>query len=217
MPTRASPASRGGTCMRWRRRCVPLLDGDEQPSEALADAIEPFKDGVRRSDPARAARQARPGDRARRRHGADRRPAAPDGQGAHRLHHRDAPARPSFPAPTARPTRAVRDLFIDRAAFDAWAARYAQRLRAENSIDAERRAAHESRRIRSSCCATTWPSRRSGAPSEGDFAETSRLAEVLQRPFDEQPEHEADAGFPPDWAQQLSSVVFVLTPARATP
>jgi serine/tyrosine/threonine adenylyltransferase len=41
---------------------------------------------------------------------------------------------------------------------------------------------------------------------EGDFAEVNRLLKVLQRPFDEQseqPESEADAGFPPDWAQHL--------------
>ena len=37
----------------------------------------------------------------------------------------------------------------------------------------------------------------------GDFSEVQRLHRVLQRPFDEQPEHEADAGFPPAWAQQL--------------
>ena len=38
---------------------------------------------------------------------------------------------------------------------------------------------------------------------EGDFSEVQRLLKVLQRPFDEQPEHEADAGLPPDWAQQI--------------
>ena len=38
---------------------------------------------------------------------------------------------------------------------------------------------------------------------EGDFGETERLLKVLEHPFDEQPEHEADAGFPPDWASQL--------------
>ena len=38
---------------------------------------------------------------------------------------------------------------------------------------------------------------------ESDFSEVQRLQQVLQRPFDEQPEHEADAGFPPDWASQL--------------
>ncbi len=38
---------------------------------------------------------------------------------------------------------------------------------------------------------------------EGDFGEVERLLKVLQRPFDEQPEHAAYAAFPPDWAQQL--------------
>jgi uncharacterized protein YdiU (UPF0061 family) len=38
---------------------------------------------------------------------------------------------------------------------------------------------------------------------EGDFSEVRRLLTVLQRPWDEQPLHEADAGFPPDWASHL--------------
>jgi uncharacterized protein YdiU (UPF0061 family) len=38
---------------------------------------------------------------------------------------------------------------------------------------------------------------------QGDFGEVERLLRVLERPFDEQPEHEADAGFPPAWAQQI--------------
>ena len=42
-----------------------------------------------------------------------------------------------------------------------------------------------------------------GRAMEGDFGETERLLKVLEHPFDEQPEHEADAGFPPDWASQL--------------
>jgi hypothetical protein len=33
--------------------------------------------------------------------------------------------------------------------------------------------------------------------------EEQRLHRVLQRPFDERSEHEADAGFPPNWAQQV--------------
>jgi serine/tyrosine/threonine adenylyltransferase len=38
---------------------------------------------------------------------------------------------------------------------------------------------------------------------QGDFGETQRLLQVLERPYDEQPEHEAYAAFPPDWAGQL--------------
>jgi uncharacterized protein YdiU (UPF0061 family) len=38
---------------------------------------------------------------------------------------------------------------------------------------------------------------------EGDFSEVQRLLKVLQQPFDEQADAEADAGFPPDWATHL--------------
>jgi uncharacterized protein YdiU (UPF0061 family) len=38
---------------------------------------------------------------------------------------------------------------------------------------------------------------------EKDFSEAERLAAVLRRPFDEQPENEAYAGLPPDWASSL--------------
>jgi uncharacterized protein YdiU (UPF0061 family) len=97
---------------------------------------------------------------------------------------------------------AVRDLFIDRAAFDAWAARYAERLRNENSVDAERRArmhAVNPKFVLRNHIAEQAIRR----AQEGDFTETERVLELLRRPFDEQPEHEAYAGFPPDWAEQL--------------
>jgi uncharacterized protein YdiU (UPF0061 family) len=108
----------------------------------------------------------------------------------------------NFSCDSAAANHGVRDLFIDRAAFDAWAARYAQRLRDEHSVDAERqprmRAVNPKYVLRNHLAEQAI--RRA---QEGDFAETQRLLKVLQRPFDEQPEHEADAGFPPDWAQQL--------------
>ena len=36
----------------------------------------------------------------------------------------------------------------------------------------------------------------------GDFSEVRRLLEVLRRPYDE-PAQASDAGFPPDWANDL--------------
>ncbi|GMV44770.1 MAG: UPF0061 protein [Pseudomonadota bacterium] len=97
---------------------------------------------------------------------------------------------------------ALRDLFVDRAAFDAWARRYAERLRAESSIDAERGArmcrVNPKYVLRNHLAETAI--RRARA---GDFAEVQRLARLLERPYDEQPEHEADAGFAPEWAASL--------------
>jgi uncharacterized protein YdiU (UPF0061 family) len=37
----------------------------------------------------------------------------------------------------------------------------------------------------------------------GDYEEVRRLLAVLERPFDEQPEHETYAALPPDWASHL--------------
>jgi uncharacterized protein YdiU (UPF0061 family) len=97
---------------------------------------------------------------------------------------------------------AVRDLFLDREGFDAWAARYRQRLRSEHSVDAERalrmNRVNPKYVLRNHLAETAIMRAR-----EGDFSEVQRLLQVLQRPFDEQPAHEADAGFPPDWASHL--------------
>ncbi len=97
---------------------------------------------------------------------------------------------------------ALRGLFIDREAFDAWGLRYAERLRAEASVDVERS-------LRMQQVNPKYVLRNHLAEaairraSDGDFSEVQRLLAVLQRPFDEQARHDADAGFPPDWAQQL--------------
>jgi len=97
---------------------------------------------------------------------------------------------------------ALRDLFIDRAAFDAWAGLYTARLQAEHSIDTERalrmNAVNPKYVLRNHLAEAAVERAR-----EGDFQEVQRLQQLLQRPFDEQPEHAAQAGFPPAWAQQL--------------
>ncbi len=96
----------------------------------------------------------------------------------------------------------LRDLFIERAAFDAWAVRYAARLAAEQSVDAERgtrmNAVNPKYVLRNHLAESAI--RRA---AEGDFSDVQRLMKLLSRPFDDQPEHDADAGFPPDWAQHL--------------
>ena len=97
----------------------------------------------------------------------------------------------------------VRDWFVDRPAFDAWAARYTVRLQAEASLDAEREArmnrANPKFVLRNHLAESAI--RRA---QNGDFSETARLLKVLQAPFDEHPDAPAAyAALPPDWAQQL--------------
>jgi uncharacterized protein YdiU (UPF0061 family) len=97
---------------------------------------------------------------------------------------------------------AARDCFLQRDKFDAWAVRWRARLAAEASDDAERsrrmRRANPKFVLRNHLAQTAIE-----RAMQGDFGETERLLRVLEHPFDEQPEHEADAGFPPDWASQL--------------
>ncbi len=103
------------------------------------------------------------------------------------------------PAATSEP---LRDLFIDRAAFDAWAARYQQRLLQEQSIDSERAA--RMNRVNPKFVLRNHLAQYAIQTAQGgDFAPIQTLLKVLESPFDEQAEHEAYAGFPPDWAQHL--------------
>jgi len=96
----------------------------------------------------------------------------------------------------------VRDLFIDREAFDAWAGQYRARLRLEDSRDALRRAAmHRSNPkyvLRNYLAQTAIEH-----AQNGDFSGVHKLLAVLERPFDEQPENESYAALPPDWAAHL--------------
>nr|WP_313177576.1 YdiU family protein [Massilia sp.] len=97
---------------------------------------------------------------------------------------------------------AVRDLFIDRAAFDGWAERYRERLRAEGSVDAARRAAMN--RVNPKYILRNYLAQQAIERAQnGDFSEVTKLLAILEQPFDEQPEHEAYAALPPDWAAHL--------------
>ena len=96
----------------------------------------------------------------------------------------------------------VRDLFINRDAFDAWAARYTARLQQEGSDDRERAA--RMNRVNPKVVLRNHLAQAAIEQAQaGDFAEVDRLLKVLQHPFDEDSGTEADAGFPPEWAAQL--------------
>jgi uncharacterized protein YdiU (UPF0061 family) len=96
----------------------------------------------------------------------------------------------------------VRDLFLDREAFDAWAVQYRARLLAEHSDDAARAAAMN--RVNPKYVLRNHLAQEAIHRSQqGDDGEVRRLLAILQQPFDEQPGHEGYADFPPDWAQHI--------------
>jgi uncharacterized protein YdiU (UPF0061 family) len=96
----------------------------------------------------------------------------------------------------------LRDLFIDRPAFDEWALRYRERLRAESSVDADRRAAMN--RVNPNYVLRNYLAQQAIEQAQnGDYAGVRDLLAVLEHPFDEQPGKEHFAALPPDWAAHL--------------
>ncbi|MDP1927021.1 MAG: YdiU family protein [Thiobacillus sp.] len=108
-----------------------------------------------------------------------------------------------FDSSTSAINAPLRDLFLDRAAFDAWAVRYAAALRQQGSDDGERgqamRAVNPKYILRNHLAEVAI--RR--AADDRDYSEINRLHRLLARPFDEQPENEGYAAEPPDWARQI--------------
>lgn len=96
----------------------------------------------------------------------------------------------------------LRDLFIDRPAFDAWAVQYRERLREENSDDAGRRVAMHA--VNPKYVLRNYLAQVAIEKAQNkDFSEIQNLLNVLERPFDEQPGNERYAELPPDWANDL--------------
>ena len=109
-----------------------------------------------------------------------------------------------FDSQTAANNTPLRDMFLDRAAFDAWALRYAERLAAELSEDASRKLRMNSvnpRYILRNHMAETAIRR---AEDHGDYTEINTLLNLLRRPYDEQPDMAGYDTFPPAWAQGIS-------------
>jgi uncharacterized protein YdiU (UPF0061 family) len=96
----------------------------------------------------------------------------------------------------------LRDLFIDRAAFDAWAVQYRTRLASENNRDETRRVAMHA--VNPKYVLRNYLAQVAIEKAQNkDFSEIEKLLKVLERPFDEQPENAQYAALPPDWASHL--------------
>jgi uncharacterized protein YdiU (UPF0061 family) len=108
-----------------------------------------------------------------------------------------------FDSATGAANAPLRDMFLDRIAFDTWTTRYAAALRQQDSNDSERgqamRAVNPKYILRNHLAEVAI--RR--AADARDYSEINRLHQLLTRPFDEQPENEAYAAEPPDWARQI--------------
>ena len=99
-------------------------------------------------------------------------------------------------------SEAVRDLFVDRLAFDAWEAQYRRRLERENSDGETRRAAMHA--VNPKFVLRNYLLQNAIEKAQNkDFSDVNKLLNILERPFDEQPENQKYAERPPDWAHRL--------------
>jgi uncharacterized protein YdiU (UPF0061 family) len=100
----------------------------------------------------------------------------------------------------AADAQALRDLFIDTTAFDTWLRRYEARLSQENARDS----ADLMLRNNPKFVLRNWLGEQAIRQArEKDHSGVARLLALLERPCDEHPGFEAEAGFPPDWASSI--------------
>lgn len=109
----------------------------------------------------------------------------------------------SFSSPEASPNEPLRDFFLDRAAFSAWANRYAGRLRREQSHDEERRT--RMHRVNPKYILRNYLAQTAiEKAQQKDYSEVDRLLTLLQDPYSDQPGMDAYAAAPPNWGKHLS-------------
>jgi len=109
-----------------------------------------------------------------------------------------------FSTDTADNNAPIRNLFIQRERFDLWVQNYRQRLLAEPENDQQRIKTllqTNPKYILRNYMAEIAIQR---AETEQDYTEINRMLKLLGKPYDEHPDQEHYAGFPPEWAQQIS-------------
>ena len=95
----------------------------------------------------------------------------------------------------------MRDLFLDREAFDAWALQYSERLA---PVDIAVRADLMLKNNPKFVLRNHLGEEAIRAAKLKDFSQVDTLLTLLQAPFDEHPGHDSFAGFPPDWASSIA-------------
>ncbi len=101
------------------------------------------------------------------------------------------------------PLEPVRDLFLQREAFDAWATDWRERLAAPPGFDPAATAT-AMRRVNPRIVLRNHLGQVViERAQQGDFSEVDRLLNALAAPFDDRPGEDDLAAFPPDWASQI--------------
>lgn len=96
----------------------------------------------------------------------------------------------------------IKDHCVDRSQFEIWIDSYQKRLDMEacepNARKQQMLSTNPKYILRNHLAQTAIEK-----AQQGDYSEVNKLYEILQRPFDEQPENETYAGLAPDWADGI--------------
>jgi serine/tyrosine/threonine adenylyltransferase len=98
------------------------------------------------------------------------------------------------------PSEPVRDLFLDRAAFDAWLLQYSERL---SGSQREQSASLMLKTNPKYVLRNHLVELAIRQAKQKDYSEIADLLGLVQAPYDEHPAHEDKGGFPPDWATHI--------------
>ncbi len=115
-----------------------------------------------------------------------------------RLSRAVAAADAAKPEPSFSP---VRDMFINASAWDEWLPGYLQRL---NGSDLQQTGQDMLKTNPKFVLRNHLGEQVIQQAKIGDFSGVDQLSHVLASPFDEHPEFEHFAAFPPDWASSIS-------------
>jgi uncharacterized protein YdiU (UPF0061 family) len=103
-------------------------------------------------------------------------------------------------AQTTGQTELVRDLFLERRDFDVWMLHYSERC---TLIDTASQADFMYKSNPKFILRNHLGEMAIQAAKEKDFSVTTKLLNLLESPFEEQPGFESYADFAPDWASQI--------------
>ncbi|GIC75333.1 YdiU family protein [Moritella sp. F3] len=98
--------------------------------------------------------------------------------------------------------RSIRDQFIDRDAFDAWAVKYQQRLALESSVDDVRKVSMN--QVNPKYILRNYLAQQAiTQATDYDYSLVNELVAVLADPFAEHPDFEKLAALPPEWGRKM--------------
>jgi uncharacterized protein YdiU (UPF0061 family) len=100
-------------------------------------------------------------------------------------------------------TTKLKDMFVDRPAFENWCQGYVRQLNQQENSDTQRKQQMDNTNPKYVLRNYMAQNAIEKAQNENDFSEIDNLMNLLQSPYDEHPDQQHYAETPPDWAENI--------------